>query len=116
MFFEQYAANPGRFVISEVKQDEENDTQLVSIRATYPFGNIDIEKIEVKPLNSDESSTEPKSRTSAPTKVIKTTTISEVAVIGNDVMSLPLSFRQIASLLFCTNCFVINFQRVFWIA
>lgn len=81
----QYAANPGRFLISEVKQDDENDTKSVSIKATYPFGTVDIESIEVKPLNASESSTEPKTKTSAPTKVIKTTTISEVAVIGNEL-------------------------------
>lgn len=84
-YFGQYAANPGRFVISEVKQDEQNNSKSVSIRANYPFGNIDIEQIEVKPLNSIEAATEPKSKTSAPTKVIKTTTISEVAVIGNSL-------------------------------
>lgn len=66
-----------------MKQDDEKDTKSVSIKATYPFGTVDIENIEVKPLNLIESSTEPKSKTSAPTKVIKTTTISEVAVIGN---------------------------------
>ncbi|XP_055322683.1 DNA polymerase subunit gamma-2, mitochondrial [Sitodiplosis mosellana] len=77
----KYAANPGRFVISEVKQDDEKDTKSVSIKATYPFGTIDIESIEVKPLDLSESSTEPKTKTSAPTKVIKTTTVSEVAVI-----------------------------------
>lgn len=90
-YFGQYAANPGRFIISEVKQDVEHNTQSVSIRATYPFGNIDIEQIEVKQLNSIEAATEPKSKTSAPTKVIKTTTISEVAVIGNELSSLLVS-------------------------
>lgn len=67
-----------------MKQDDEKDTKSVSIKASYPFGTIDIENIEVKPLNLLESSTEPKSKTSAPTKVIKTTTVSEVAVIGNE--------------------------------
>lgn len=81
-FFVQYAANPGRFLISEVKHDDKNDIKSVSIKAKYPFGTVDIENIEVKPLNSIETSTEPKSKTSAPTKVIKTTTVSEVAVIG----------------------------------
>lgn len=80
----QYAANPGRFLISEVRQNDENDTKSVSIKATYPFGTVDIESIEVKPLNASESSTEPKTKTSAPTKVIKTTTVSEVAAIGNE--------------------------------
>lgn len=86
----QYAANPGRFVISEVKHDDENVAKSVSIKATYPFGTLDIENIEVKPLNSIESSTEPKSKSSAPTKVIKTTTVSEVAVIGTEIQCLSL--------------------------
>lgn len=82
-FILQYAANPGRFLISEPKHDEEKDTKSVSIKATYPFGSIEIENIEVKPLNLDSSLQENKTKINAPTKVIKTTAVSEVAVIGN---------------------------------
>lgn len=63
-----------------MKQDE--DTKSVSIKAKYPFGTIEIENIEVKPLNLDESAPEPKNKNYAPTKVIKTTAVSEIGVIG----------------------------------
>lgn len=67
-----------------MKHDEEKDTKSVSIKASYPFGTLDIENIEVKPLDLIESpSADPKSKISAPTKIIKTTTVSEVAAIGN---------------------------------
>lgn len=72
-------------MISEVKQDEEKDTKSVSIKANYPFGTVDIETVEVQPLSSLECSPEPKTKSSAPTKAIKTTVISEVAVIGKPI-------------------------------
>lgn len=81
-FSSQYAANPGRFVISEVKQDTENDKKSVSIKANYPFGAVDIETVEVQPLDLSDTPTEIKSKSSAPTKAIKTSVVSEVAVIG----------------------------------
>lgn len=65
-----------------MKIDEEKDTKSVSIKANYPFGSVDIETVEVQPLNLVELTQEPKTKTSAPTKAIKTTVISEVAVIG----------------------------------
>lgn len=70
-----------------MRQDEENDTKSVSIKAKYPFGTIEIEDIEVKPLSFDETASEPKNKY-APTKVIKTTTVSEVAVIGKMAFSM----------------------------
>lgn len=90
----QYAANPGRFVISEVKQDTENDTKSVSIKANYPFGTVDIETVEVQPLDLIDMLPESKSKTSAPTKAIKTSVVSEVAVIGkfNNVSRLLCTF------------------------
>lgn len=77
----QYTANPGRFSISEIKQNDENNTKSVSIKASYPFGNVDIENIELLPLDY-EPAAELKSKSSAPTKVIRTTTVSEIATIG----------------------------------
>ncbi|XP_031621823.1 DNA polymerase subunit gamma-2, mitochondrial [Contarinia nasturtii] len=77
LWWMKYAANPGRFVISEVKQDEEKDTKSVSIKATYPFGTIDIESIEMMPVDSINSEAKSKNAT----KFIKTTTVSEVAAI-----------------------------------
>lgn len=61
---------------------QENDTKSVYIKANYPFGTVDIENIEVKPLELNDTSTEVKSKNSPPTKVIKTSTVSEVAAIG----------------------------------
>lgn len=65
-----------------MKQDEDKDSKSVSIKANYPFGTVDIETVEVQPLNLIDISQEPKTKTSAPTKAIKTTVISEVAAIG----------------------------------
>lgn len=66
-----------------MKHDEETATKSVSIKANYPFGSIEIENVEIKPLNSTESTNDPKSKSSVPMKVIKTTVVSEIAVIGN---------------------------------
>lgn len=77
----KYAANPGRFLISEVKQGE-NETKSVAIKANYPFGNVEIENIELFPIDLVDSAANKKSKTNTPAKVISTTTISEVAVIG----------------------------------
>lgn len=67
-----------------MKHDAEKDTKSVSIRANYPFGTIDIETVEVQPLDLVESMPELKSKSSTPTKAIKTSVVSEVAVIGNN--------------------------------
>lgn len=66
-----------------MKIDEEHDTKSVSIKANYPFGSVDIETVDVQPLNLVGLTQEPKTKSSAPTKAIKTTVVSEVAVIGN---------------------------------
>lgn len=63
-------------------KDETRDTKSVSIKATYPFGTVEIESIEVKPLESYESQSEPKNKNQPPTNVIKTTAAGEIAVIG----------------------------------
>lgn len=67
-----------------MKQDAENDKKSVSIKAKYPFGTVDIETVEVQPLDLIESVPEVKSKSSIPTKAIKTSVVSEVAVIGNE--------------------------------
>lgn len=69
-------------MISEVKQNAENDTKSVSIKANYPFGTVDIETVEVQPLDLTDSLPELKTKSSAPTKAIKTSVVSEIAVIG----------------------------------
>lgn len=68
-------------MISKTKHNEEDNTKLVTIKANYPFGNIEIEKIELLPLPSIQS-IETNNKGTTPTKVVKTTTSSEVATIG----------------------------------
>lgn len=65
-----------------MKQDDENDIKFASIKANYPFGSINVENIEIKPLKLIESIPESKNKSTTPTKVIQTTTVSEIAAIG----------------------------------
>lgn len=77
----QYAANPGRFQISETKRNEELDTESVFIKANYPFGDIEIERIEMLPFaakNAEFSN----NKAAEPTKLVKTVMTSEVATLG----------------------------------
>lgn len=49
----KFAANPGRFFISELKTDlvNENAVQTVSVKSKFHFGNIELEKLELIPYN-----------------------------------------------------------------
>lgn len=50
------------------------------VKAKYPFGTIDVEHIELLPLEAVEPDCV--LTKSTPTKVIRTTTIAEIAAIG----------------------------------
>ncbi|XP_037045012.1 DNA polymerase subunit gamma-2, mitochondrial [Bradysia coprophila] len=47
----KFAANPGRFFISDLKTDSINEQamQTVSVKSKFPFGNIELEKLELIP-------------------------------------------------------------------
>jgi DNA polymerase gamma 2 len=49
----KFAANPGRFFISELKTDVMNgqNLQSVSVKSKFPFGNIELEKLELLPMS-----------------------------------------------------------------
>lgn len=70
-----------------MKQDKINDVKKVTIKAEYPFGALDIESIELLPLDAIEPNLKPQK--SDPTKVIRTTVLSDIAAIGkpNSIIS-----------------------------
>lgn len=47
----KFAANPGRFFVSELKTDSINDhaMQTASVKSKFHFGNIELEKLELIP-------------------------------------------------------------------
>ncbi|KAJ6639583.1 DNA polymerase subunit gamma-2, mitochondrial [Pseudolycoriella hygida] len=47
----KFAANPGRFFISDLKTDSINDQamQTVSVKSKFHFGNVELEKLELIP-------------------------------------------------------------------
>lgn len=71
----KYAANPGRFRITELKKNE--TTQSVSLMAKYPFGNLAIEHVDLV-STSDEF---PESKIPLPPRIIRTRSFLEVATI-----------------------------------
>lgn len=74
----QYAANPGRFFISEVNGKNE-DEQSVSVKAAYPFGNLTIEHIELLSIETvypDEAG-----KNAIPNKIIRSSTFLNVAAV-----------------------------------
>lgn len=74
----QYAANPGRFFISEVNGKSEN-VQSVAVKAAYPFGNLAIEHIELLPIETvhpDEAG-----KNAIPNQIIRSSTFLDVAAI-----------------------------------
>lgn len=78
----QYAADPGRFYISEVKSNDLNDNQnvqSVSLMAAYPFGNLAIEHIELLPFESVYA--EDATKTVIPNKIVRSSTFIELAAI-----------------------------------
>lgn len=79
----QYAANPGRFFISEVKSNDltENNqiVQSVSVKATYPFGNLAIEHIELLPTESVFP--EEAGKDIIPNRIVRSSTFLELATI-----------------------------------
>lgn len=77
----QYAANPGRFQISETKRNEELDIESVLIKANYPFGNVEIERIEMLPIAAKVTEFT-NNKSAEPTKLVKTVMTSELATIG----------------------------------
>lgn len=79
----QYAANPGRFFISEVKSNgstqNNQSTQSVSLTATYPFGNLAIEHIEL--ISTESVYPEEVEKNVIPSHIIRSSTFLELAAI-----------------------------------
>lgn len=79
----QYAANPGRFYISEVQSnncsESNQNAQSVSLMATYPFGHFAIEHIELLPFESMHL--EETRKHIIPNRIIRSSTFLEVAAI-----------------------------------
>lgn len=79
----QYAANPGRFFISEVKSNDlteyNQNEQSVSLKATYPFGNLAIEHIELLPTESVYP--EEAGKNVIPNRIVRSSTFLELATI-----------------------------------
>lgn len=77
--FFQFAANPGRFFISEIRTTQDN-VQKLSIKSKFNFGNIEMEKIEFLP--TAVSQTLWKSDTTVTSNIIRASLCPEVATIG----------------------------------
>lgn len=80
----QYAANPGRFFISEVKSNDSSsesnqNEQSISLKVTYPFGNLAIEHIELLPIESVYP--EQAGNNSIPNRIVRSSTLLELAAI-----------------------------------
>lgn len=70
------------------------NSQRVTIKARFPFGILDIENIELLPLEVAEPTLKPNK--SIPPNVIRTTAISEVAAIGE--LLAPRLIREIGKM------------------
>lgn len=112
----QYAANPGRFYVSEVKpnnfSESNQNAQSVSLMATYPFGNLAIEHIELLPFQS--MYLEETRKHIIPNRIIRSSTFLEVAAIETVLDSIEAGefgemciHRKIAPY----QCFVYCFAR-----
>lgn len=77
IWWKQYAANPGRFFISEVKSNQ--NALSISLKATYPFGNLAIEHIELLPIESLYP--EQAGNNLIPNRVVRSSTFLELAAI-----------------------------------
>lgn len=84
----KFAANPGRFFMSDLKTDSVNEQamQTVSVISKFPFGNIELEKLELIPYRCFSPKLkfldELKKITATTPNIIRSSMVLESATLG----------------------------------
>lgn len=91
----QYAANPGRFSLSPVHHEKIRNLKVetVWLSANYQFGHIPLEKIQLMPGNCFQTAKiNVKNEPILKNKIIKTSTLLDVAALGKFSLYTILNF------------------------